>query len=291
VQELALQLGVGNAVDRVADDREPDRREVDSDLVRPAGLEPDVEECVPVEKPLDLEMRDGVARRVGVERHARGLVSVAADRRLDAAPPRLRPPTDEGLVAALELPAANQVSEPAVGLLAPRDNQQPRGVPVEAMDDPRALRDVAACNAAEQAVDEGSGRVAGSRVDDDPSRLVDDQQMLVLEGDPERELLRLERDRLGGRRLEAQLLPALEPVALGPCLAVDERRAFGEQPLGGGAGADLGQRGEKAVEPLAGRFCRDDDSGQLRASLRRSATNKIATPITMNESARLNAGQ
>jgi hypothetical protein len=58
-------------------------------------------------------------------------------------------------------------------------------------------------------------------VDDDPGRLVDDQQVLVLEGDPERELLCLERDRLGGRRLEAQLLPAREPVALGPRRAVD----------------------------------------------------------------------
>jgi hypothetical protein len=43
----------------------------------------------------------------------------------------------------------------------------------------------------EQGVDQGPVAVAGGRVDDQPGRLVDDQQMLVLEDDRQRDVLRL----------------------------------------------------------------------------------------------------
>ena len=47
MEELALEPEVvGDAVDRVAADGKPDRLEMDADLVRPARLEPDVEERV-----------------------------------------------------------------------------------------------------------------------------------------------------------------------------------------------------------------------------------------------------
>src|SRR5207249_8461605 len=65
-----------------------DLLEMDTDLVRPAGLERDAEERVAAQQLDDLEMRDGLARRVRVERVARRLAAVAADRRLD--PPRAR---------------------------------------------------------------------------------------------------------------------------------------------------------------------------------------------------------
>jgi len=51
------------------------------------------------------------------------------------------------------------------------------------------------------------------------------------------------------RQLES--LTALEPVALRPRLAVDERCTLAQQPLGRGPRADLGERGEEAIEPLA----------------------------------------
>ena len=46
VQKLAPELGVGHAVDRVTDHRKVDRRQVNADLVRPAGLQPDREQRV-----------------------------------------------------------------------------------------------------------------------------------------------------------------------------------------------------------------------------------------------------
>jgi hypothetical protein len=43
-------------------------------------------------------------------------------------------------------------------------------------------------------------------------------------------------------------------MTLGAPLAVDADSAGCQQPLGLAAGSDLGERGEKAVEPLAGRL-------------------------------------
>ena len=70
------------------DDRKVDRREVDADLVRPAGLEPHVEQRVLGQHLDELEQRDRVARLVRVERPPRRVAAVAADRGVD--PPRAR---------------------------------------------------------------------------------------------------------------------------------------------------------------------------------------------------------
>ena len=87
VEELALEPEVaGDAVDGIAADRKPDRLEMDADLVRPAGLEPDVEERVVAHRLLHLEPGHRLARRRRVERVAGAVAAVAADRRLD--PPR-----------------------------------------------------------------------------------------------------------------------------------------------------------------------------------------------------------
>ena len=84
VQELPSECRLGNAVDRVADDRQVDRREMDADLVHPPCLERDAQQRVIRPEPLDFEMRDRLARRVRVERDAGRIVAVAPDRRLDA---------------------------------------------------------------------------------------------------------------------------------------------------------------------------------------------------------------
>jgi hypothetical protein len=131
-------------------------------------------------------------------------------------------------------------------------------------------------------------------MDDDPGRLVHDEERVVLEGDAKRYLLGLELGLVRLRRLEDELLPARQPVALRPGLAVDERAAF-EHPLGRRARADLRKRREEPVEPLPGRLRGNDDSSRqwdfARDSARSSAMKRIPTPITMKESARLNAGQ
>jgi hypothetical protein len=100
--------------------------------------------------------------------------------------------------------------------------------------DPRPLGVAARDAVVEQRVDERPLLLARARVDDRPGRLVDDEQVLVLIGDSEVDRLRDEgRGRRG--RLELDLLPALEPVALRAAGAVDEGRARLDQPLGRGA--------------------------------------------------------
>ena len=84
--------------------------------------------------------------------------------------------------------------------------------------------------------------VACRRMDDDSSRLVDDEQVLVLVWDPE-----LPRLRLGVGvdlfwNLDLEPLTALEPVALRPQLTVNLDGANPEQTLRLGPRSDLGQR-------------------------------------------------
>ena len=98
--------------------------------------------------------------------------------------------------------------QPFVGDIGLGDDQQPGRVLVDAVDDarPRDAADPrqAAAAMVEQGVDQRPVAIAGGRMDDQPGRLVDDQQMLVLEDDGERDVLRLvvRRLRLGDRQLE-----------------------------------------------------------------------------------------
>src|SRR4051812_48381841 len=108
---------------------------MDADLVRAAGLEPHVEQRVAVEQPLDLEVRDRLARRVAVERVARRPAPGAADRRLDPPGPGARPAADERLVATLEGVLAHELLQLRVCLLAARDREQAGRVAVEPVDD------------------------------------------------------------------------------------------------------------------------------------------------------------
>jgi hypothetical protein len=90
------------------------------------------------------------------------------------------------------------------------------------MHDARAVL-VAAGGPADKPVHERSGRVARRRVDDDPGRLVHDQQLLVLVGDRQRDVLRLQLLRGALDDLDLNLFSALEPVVLRQRSAVDER--------------------------------------------------------------------
>jgi len=299
VQELPFEAEPRDAVDAVAGDGQVDRGQVHADLVRSAGLEPDAEERVLRQELRDLEVRDRLARRVRVERLPGRLGAVAADRRLDPAAAGARVPADEREVLALQPAAAHERLEPPIRLRRPGDDHQPRRVPVEPVDDPRPVGLVSPRRVPEQRVDEGPGRVSRPRVDGDAGRLVDDQQMLVLVGDPEIQLLADERRRLGRGQLDA--LSRLDPVRLRPLLAVDEDVSRVQQALRRCARADRVQPGQETVEPQPGGVRGDGDVDQGRAvevSARRRGDRSASssdptsrqTPTTMQVSARLNAG-
>ena len=120
------------------------------------------------------------------------------------------------------------------------------------MNDARTLRVSSGDATVEQGVDERPTLVPGRRVHDQARRLVDDEQMLVLVGNSQLELLGLERNDRWGCQPKLDLLPTREAKALGTRLAVDEHCARTEQALRLAARSDLGQGGDEAVEPLAG---------------------------------------
>src|ERR687897_413938 len=139
-------------------------------------------------------------------------------------------------------PAARSVSPPRAGCPCSgtggwgcRGGARPRGAPPPLPPLGGATRGPVG----EDAVDEGSAPVAGRWVDDDPRRLVRDEQMLVLVRDPERDLLgrelRATRPRIG---LELDVLPALKPAALRRLLSVHHHAATLEEALGRRTGAD-----------------------------------------------------
>jgi hypothetical protein len=84
---------------------------------------------------------------------------------------------------------------------------------------------------------------------DDAGRLVHDEQVLVLVGDPQVDVLRNELGRLLLGKLDLDRLPALQPPAFDGRLAVEPNGSRGDQALGGTARPDLGQFGEETVEP------------------------------------------
>ena len=178
MEELAIELELaGPAVDGISGDRQVDRGEVDADLVGPARLEPDVEQRVARQELTHIEVGDRIARRVGVERMPQGVAPVAADRRFDPAAARPWSPDDERDVMTIELMAAHELLQPAVRLLRARDDHQPRRVAVEPVHDAGPVGISAGDVVLEQPVDERPGCMPGCRVNDEPGRLVDDDEI------------------------------------------------------------------------------------------------------------------
>ena len=278
VQELPPETGLGHAVDAVADDtgRSIAARCTRIWCVRPVSRV-HAQQRVVAEHALDLEVRDGGARRVGVERLPRRLGAVAADRGLDRAAQGARPAAHERQIGALELVAADEPLQASVRFLRARDDEQARRVAVEAVDDARPLRVAAGGAVLQQAVHERPARVAGRRVDDDARRLVDDEQVLVLPGDAQVDVLghQLRLGALG--RLELELLPAGDPVALRARGAVHGDGAGGEQPLRLLARVDLGSaastRSRRIPAASAGTWARIRPSPTARSGGMRSAAN------------------
>src|SRR5215213_549613 len=98
---------------------------MNADLMRAPGLQAHAQQRMLVERPLELEMRDGVAWGRRVERVPRRVVAVAADRRFDPAGPGLRTASHERQILALERSLAHERLHPPVCLLRTRHDEQP----------------------------------------------------------------------------------------------------------------------------------------------------------------------
>jgi hypothetical protein len=125
MEELPAERRLGDAVHGVAHDRQLDGGEVNSDLMGPPRLQPNTEEGVAADQLLDLEMGDGVPRRVRVERSTGRIRAVTTDRGFDSAPPRAWTAAHERGVRPLEGPLPHQFLQPFVCFLRAGHDEQP----------------------------------------------------------------------------------------------------------------------------------------------------------------------
>ena len=234
VQELPVRVGVALlAVDRVARHGMADRLHVHADLMGPAGFEHALH-VGRVGEPFEhLEARHG-RFSLGRDRHLLAVADVAADRRVDRAEVVLDHAFDDRDVLALRLLVLELGGKGVVGEVVLRDHQEPGGVLVDAVDDPGAERSAdpgKVLEMMEQRVHERPGVVAGGGMDDHPGGLVDDDDVLILVDDRERDVF-------GGRvDLGDRDLDDLDRVAGGDDvgrllrIAVDDEVAVLDQPL------------------------------------------------------------
>src|SRR5215212_3191708 len=156
VQELPPQAeAAGGAVLGVAGNRMPDRLQVDTDLVRAPRLEGHPQQGrILAERALHREARARLAGRVGVGRHLRADPAVPPDRRIDESGARRWDALDQRQVLSLDRAPRHRAPERLVGLLSTSEDEQARGVAVEAMDDAWPLWIRAAGDAAGKRVDQ-----------------------------------------------------------------------------------------------------------------------------------------
>ena len=135
---------------------------------------------------LDLEPGDGLARLLGVERALRRISPIAADRSVDPPRTRARTALHEPEVAAFDLSRADRLLQRVEGDYRTRHDEEARGVAIKSMDDSRTIGIVAAgCSERHELSRERARGGTGAGMHRHARRLVDDDEVLVLVGDPD----------------------------------------------------------------------------------------------------------
>ena len=182
----------------------------------------------------------------------------AGERRVDRAFARLRDSVDDREIAPVDRMGGELLGQALVRDVGLCDDQQPRRILVDPVDDagPGDAADARQRAAAmvEQRVDQRSVEIAGRRMNDQARRLVDDQQMLVLEDDLQRNVLRfvVRRRRLGDRNAQALRRPRTLVAGSRTGLPAGFHGAASDQGLQPFAREGRDGGGERAVKAPAG---------------------------------------
>ena len=233
MQELAPKAArtLPAAVAHVARDRQAEIRQMRADLVRAPRSRVERKQRVPATGGELLVVGDRCAA-AGHDRHPLAIPRVTADRRLDAATRGRRLAAHEREVLLLDAAVAELAHQAGLRRIGLGDDDQAARLLVEPMDDPgsadagdRAEGLAAIARTTQEGVHEGARSVPGRRMHDEPGRLVDDQHVVVLVGDDERDRLRDERlirrraehdaDPLSPGEAVARPAPASRPPAPG----------------------------------------------------------------------------
>ena len=241
-----------------------------------------------------LEPRHGVACGRRVQRMARAILAIAPDRRLDPAGSRSRRSTHQRQVAPLELPLPDHVLQPRVCLVRAGDDEQAGGVLVQPVHDSRPVVVVPSFGSElQEPMDEGAGAAPPAGWTTIPAGLSATSRCSSSQGlrDP-------------SPRAPARARPGCRRSTLSP---PPRRWLFGRRSPSTSAAPAAIRRSASARDEISGarpghgRAARPPGASETR---KRSGANAWArpvgrdergeeepTPTTMNESARLNAGQ
>jgi hypothetical protein len=202
----------GSAVVPVPDHRESRLGEMDADLMGPSCFDANREECRAGESFNHRGFAEGLLRPATAARYLLAVVTIAADGFFEQEPGRCLP-VYESQVVLLHGAAGELTGERVMGLIVLGDHEKPRSASVEAVDDPRArdATDAAQVRAVmEQGMDQRSPGVTWCGVYDHVSRFDDDEQILVLVDDIDRNRLRLGLGRFGRRHLDEHSLSGVQ---------------------------------------------------------------------------------
>ena len=180
---------VGEAVERVADQRVVLRGEVDADLVGAAGFKVDAQQGGDVAVAFfDAVMGYGIFA-VLTDGHFQAVARVATQRLVDGAAGGDVAIT-EGKVGAPHAALLQLAHEVGVGAQVAGDDKQAAGVFVEAVHDAATRQLCCFGEVVQQGVQQGAVRIARRRMDDQSGRFVDDDDVGVGMNDVERNILR-----------------------------------------------------------------------------------------------------
>ena len=205
----------------------------------------------------------------GDDRHHRPLARMAADRCIRLSPSCVTCPATSARYSRRTVRACNWRTRSVCAVSVLRHHQQSGGLLVEPMDDAGARHAGELRTVREQSVEHRAAPVAAARMHDEPRRLVDDDQCVVLVDDAERDRFGDERDlgRIGLRFEQHDLAAAHTALGFGRCSVDDDPAAL--QPRLQPAARILGKQcGERAVQPISGVPGRDHDRLDLVIAVR-----------------------
>jgi hypothetical protein len=191
IEQPALFLA-GDPIKWIPQQRVTDRRHVHTHLMRPSGLQPAFDERSAVQRLDRIIMGDGSLAALN-DRHLLAIGRATAKRRIDRALGGAEPSSGDRPVASIDRVLGELRGEAGMRPVRLGGHHQPRRILVDPMDDARPLHPANAREGTpammKQRVDESAIQIAAGRMNHQAGRLVDDNQMFVLEGDDERNVL------------------------------------------------------------------------------------------------------
>ena len=271
VEELACEpevlAEVAATVERVAHERVPHVAHVDADLMGASRVEVTLDEGVAVvararlEALQNTEGRDGLACAGRVrDRHPHAVTRGAGDARLDGPLVVRDRPVHERDVAAVEHAQADEVLQGLLRGVVLGGDHEARGLHVQTVHDSGALlplkhAEVSVAAVRDERVGERVVHVAGARVTDKARLLGEDDQMVILKSDVERDVgVGCERAAHGLRLVHerADAVPQQDLLGLaGGGGLVDGHRPVLHEACAGRARGHVLARSEKRIEPHA----------------------------------------